>query len=146
MKNTLVVVADLVCLRAYRVDPHLHSNPRLELMDECTSSELTGRSGNKGVDLGGRFLRGSNSSGGSDGERHNIELEARKRVVRVLARRVNRLASDKAIERCLLAVSKEINSQFFDELEPGVRAKVEQNVPADLTKVEKSELLRHFSM
>ena len=44
----------------------------------------------------------------------------------------------------VLAASKEINRQLLEELEPQVRAKIEKNLPADLTKSDKSEILRHF--
>jgi len=80
----------------------------------------------------------------SDGERHNIELESRKRMVRQLAQRVNALARTKDVDACLLAASREINHQLLEELEPQVRAKIEKIVPADLTKLEQSEILRHF--
>ena len=80
----------------------------------------------------------------SDGERHNIELESRKRLVRQLAQRFNLLARGPEVECCLLAASREINHQLLEELEPAVRAKIEKNVPADLTKLERAEILRHF--
>jgi hypothetical protein len=80
----------------------------------------------------------------SDGERHNIELEKRKRLVRALARRLNTLARDPEVERCFLAASREINHQLIEELEPQVRQKILKNIPADLTKVDRVEILRHF--
>ncbi len=80
----------------------------------------------------------------SDGERHNIELETRRRLVRQLAQRLNALASRPDLERCFLAASREINHQLIEELDPQVRAKIEKNVPADLTKLERVEILRHF--
>jgi len=43
-----------------------------------------------------------------------------------------------------VAASKEINRQLLDELEPQVRAKIQKNVSADLTKLEPTEILRHF--
>jgi hypothetical protein len=80
----------------------------------------------------------------SDGERHNIQLEQRKRFVRDLARRVNSLARKEEVERCLLAASREINHQLIDELEPRVRAKIEKNISADLTKLERADILGRF--
>ena len=100
------------------------------------------------TDLSGRFPRRTgapNTAGAmSDGERHNIELESRKRLVRQLAQRLNALVRGTDVERCLLAASREINHQLLEELEPQVRAKIEKNVPADLTKLERAEILRHF--
>jgi hypothetical protein len=98
-------------------------------------------------DLSGRFPRATGAKTGgamSDGERHNIELETRKRLVRQLAQRLNLLVRGPDVERFLLAASKEINHQLLEELEATVRAKIEKNIPADLTKVERAELLGHF--
>jgi len=149
MKNTLVVVADLGCFKAFRLDDnHLHRSPRLELLKQFESPEAHGKLVEKVTDLSGRFPRGAGPASGagamSDGERHNLELELRKRLVRQLAQRFNHLARHKEVERCLLAASKEINRQLLDELEPQVRAKIEKNIPADLTKLEPSEILRRF--
>ena len=149
MKNTLVVVTDLACLKAYRLENnHPNRSLHLELVEEFNNAEAHGKLGDKVSDLSGRFPRrtGAQHMTGamSDGERHNIELESRKRLVRQLAQRLNGLVGTKEIERCLLAASREINHQLLEELEPQVRAKIEKNVHVDLTKLERSEILRHF--
>jgi hypothetical protein len=149
MKNTLVVVADLGCLKAFRLENnHLNRSPRLEPLEHFDSAEAHDRLVDKVTDLSGRFPRGSrmaNAPGAmADGERHNIELESRKRLVRQLAQRVNALARGDDVESCLLAASLEINHQLVAELEPQVRAKIAKNVTADLTKLDRAEILRHF--
>ena len=149
MKNTLVVVTDLACFKAFKLENHhFNRNPRLELVESFDNAEAHGRLGDRVSDLSGRFPRGAGSSDArgtmSDGERHNIGLELRKRQVRQLANRLNTLARSRQVERCFLAASKEINHQLLEELEPQVRAKIEKNVPADLTKLERTEILRHF--
>jgi len=149
MKNTLVVVADLGCLKAYRLEESpLNRAPRLELLEQFESPDAHDKLVDKVSDLAGRFPRRTGSSNGagamSDGERHNIELENRKRLVRNLAQRLNHLARDKEVERCLLAASKEINHQLIEELDLQVRAKIQKNIHADLTKVERVEILNHF--
>lgn len=148
MKNTLVVIADLGCLRAFWLDNnHLSRTPRLEPVEEFESPEAHSKLGDKVSDLSGRFSRGGMMAAAgamADGERHNIELETRKRLVRQLARRLNTLARPSEVERCLLAASREINHQLLEELEPLVRAKIQKNVPSDLTKLERTEILAHF--
>jgi hypothetical protein len=149
MKNTLVVVADLSCFRAFRLENHQpNKSPRLELVEEFTNAGAHGKLGDMVTDLAGRFPRRTSAPSAtgamSDGERHNIELESRKRLVRQLAQRLNVLVRGEDVERCLLAASREINHQLLEELEPQVRAKIEKNVPADLTKLERAEILRHF--
>ena len=149
MKNTLVVVTDLACLKAYRLENnHPNKSLRLELVEEFNNAEAHGKLGDKVSDLSGRFPRrtGAQHTTGamSDGERHNIELESRKRLVRQLAQRLNRLLGSKDVERCLLAASREINHQLLEELEPLARAKIEKNIPVDLTKLDRAEILGHF--
>ena len=140
---------DLGCLKAYRVETGpLNRSPRLELVGEFNSADAHDRLVDKVTDLAGRFPRsqgGPNGPGGmSGGERHNIELESRKRLVRQLAQRLNALVRDPEVAHCLLAASLEINRSLLEELEPLVRAKIQKNIHADLTKVERGELLRHF--
>jgi Protein required for attachment to host cells len=149
MKSTLVVVADLGCFKAYRLENHdPNQTPRLEPVEEFNYAEAHGKFVDKVTDLSGRFGRATGAPSGtgamSNGERHNIELESRKRLVRQLAQRLSALLRGREVERCLLAASREINHQLLDELEPQLRAKIEKNVSADLTKLERAEILRHF--
>jgi len=149
MKNTLVVVTDLGCFKAFKLENEMpNRTPRLELVDEFNNEQAHERLVERVTDLAGRFPRGAAKSymGGamSDGERHNIELESRKRFVRQMAERFNDLARDKQIERCLLAASKGIKAQFLKELDPPVRAKIEKLVPSDLTKLRSSAIMDHF--
>jgi len=148
MKNTLVMLVDLGCLKAFRVDNGVGRTPRLELIEQFDNPEAHNRLVERVTDLSGRFPRGAakpaNAHVMSDGERHNIELERRKRFVRELARRVNSLARNEEIERCFLAASREINHQLMEELEPRVRAKIEINLSADLTKLQRADILGRF--
>jgi hypothetical protein len=147
--NTLLVVADLGGFKAFKLENnnHLNRTPRLEMLEQFENAQAHDRLVEKVTDSSGRVPRGTGLKNGgamSDGERHNIQLEARKRQVRQMAQRLNELARDPEIERCFLAASREINHQLLDELEPRVRAKIVKNVPADLTKLERPEILRRF--
>ena len=148
MKNTLLVVAELGGYKAFKIDNNqLNRAPRLELLEHYENPLAHGRIVDRMSDLSGRFPRGSGIKGAgamSDGERHNIELESRKRLVRQLAQRLNVLARNPEVERCLLAASKDINRQLMEELEPQVRCKVEKNIPADLTKIGQADILQYF--
>jgi hypothetical protein len=148
--NTLLVVADLGGFKAFKLENnnhHLGQTPRLELLEQFSNPEAHGRIVDKVSDLSGRFPRGASVrsvSAMADGERHNIELESRKRFIRQLAQRLNVLARSQDMDRCFLAASKEINHPLLEELEPQVRAKITKNVPADLTKIAQAEILSHF--
>ena len=145
MKNTLIVVADLGGFKAFKLEnPEAPRTPRLELLEQFDNPEAHGHLVDKLSDLSGRFPRGTTDGGLSDGERHNLQLEMRKRLVRQLAQRLNVVARNPEIERCLLAASKEIGRQLIEELEPQVRAKIERTIAADLTKLERAEILARF--
>jgi hypothetical protein len=123
MKNTLVVVAELGGFKAFKVENNNHHarEPRLEILEQYENAEAHGHLVDKVSDLSGRFPRGTGTKAGgamADGERHNIELEARRRLVRQLAQRLNTLARGQEIERCFLAASRDINHQLLEELDP----------------------------
>jgi hypothetical protein len=148
MKRTLIVVTDLEELKAYRLDNDpTHRTPRLDLVEQF-NTDANRKLVEEVSDQAGRFPRATvapNIMGGmSQGERHNIELEKRKRCVRRIAGQINSLLMDGDIERCLLAASREMNNSLLGELDPKARHKIEINVPADLTKVSKAELLGYF--
>lgn len=149
MKNTLVLVTDLGGFKAYRLENNQPiSSPRLELLEEYRDTEAHRRLVEEVSDLAGRFPRRTSTPGAagamSDGERHNIQLEKRKRGVRKLAGRLDSLMQDPQIEQCYLAASREIMNPLLQELSPGARSKIGMNIPADLMKASKVELLRQF--
>jgi len=149
MKNTLVLITDLGGFKAYRLEnnPPI-SSPRLELLEEYKDIEAHRKLVEHVTDQSGRFPRraGAARAAGamSDGERHNIELERRKRGVRKLAGRLDSLMQDPSIEQCYLAASREIMNPLLDELSPNARSKIGMNIPSDLMKASKVELLKQF--
>ncbi len=149
MKNTLVLVTDLGGFKAYRLENNQPlSSPRLELLEEYSDTEAHQRMVEQVSDSAGRFPRRTGPVGGaramSDGERHNISLERRKRGVRKLAGRLDSLMQNPEIEQCFLAASREIMNPLLEELSAGARSKIGMNIPADLMKASKVELLRQF--
>ncbi len=146
MKNKIVVVTDLGSFKAYKVDPHdFGRSPRLELLEAVELADAHEKLTDKVSDLAGRFGKGGGpNSATAVGERHNIELEHRKRLVKRLAERLSALLRGPSVDGCYFAASKEINHQILAGLEPPIRAKIEKNVPADLTKLDKSALLERF--
>jgi hypothetical protein len=149
MQKKWVVLADLGSMKAYKVDDNsLNSHPRLELLDALEISEVHAKLSETVSDQAGQFARGSRGAGAShdiaSGERHNIELEQRRRWVRQLAGRIDDVLRRGDVDVCWFAAGKEINHLILDELSTEARAKITKNVPSNLTKVEKLDLLRHF--
>jgi Protein required for attachment to host cells len=152
MKNTLVLVTDFRGFKAYRLENETpHSSPRLELLEEYTDTEAHRHLVEQVSDQSGRFPRrtGGARSGGamSDGERHNITLERRKRGVRKLAGLLDDLLmKNPEVDQCLLAASREIMNPLLQELSARSRSKIGVNIPSDLMKASKVELLRQFGV
>jgi hypothetical protein len=149
MKTTILVAAGLGGFKAYQIDRNeLHRTPHLELLEEYTNNGAHDRLTDRVSDLSGRFRRSAGPSGFSgamsDGERHNLEFELRKRLVRQMARRLDVLLGRNEIERCFLAAGRDINHLLLEELDARSRNKIDRNLPVDLTKADRSELLRHF--
>jgi len=147
MKNTLVLVTDFGGFNAYRLENnHPHSSPRLQLLEEYEDAGAHRRIVEEVTDAAGRFRRGMGHGGAamSDGERHNMTLEKRKRGVRKLASLMEPLMRNPEIEQCFLAASREIMNPLLEELSPDSRSKIGMNIPADLMKASKVELLKQF--
>lgn len=147
MKSKLVVVTDLAVLKAYRLHrPDADSSVRLDLIEALELNGAHEKMTDQVSDLGGRFNKGGGpGTGASAGERHNFELEHRKRLVKQLTEKLAKLLHADDVTHCVLAASKEINHQILDGLEPRLRAKIERDIPADLTKLSKSDLLERLS-
>lgn len=149
MKTKWVVLADLGSMKAYKIDNSSeNSHPRLELLDSFENPEVHSKLSEKVTDQAGQFARGSRGAGAgheiASGERHNIELEQRRRWVRQVSERIERVLRRADVEVCWFAASKEINHQILEELSHEATAKIERNTTANLSKIEKSELLSHF--
>ena len=149
MRNKWVVLADLGSMKAYKVDDNnLNSHPRLELLETYENPEVHSKLSETLSDQAGQFARGSRGAGASHeiacGERHNIELEQRRRWIRQLTDRISQVLRRGDLDVCWFAAGKEINKQILDELPQELHAKIERNVPANLTKLEKLELLGRF--
>lgn len=146
MKNIVIVVTDLGNFKAYKLEKTTLNTPRLELMREEPPVNGYNKITEKVSDQAGRYHNGAHGKWATPwGEPHNIELENRKRRIRQVARELESILRNDDVDGCWLAASKEINHQVIAELEPHSRAKVLKSIPADLTRTDKSELLRHFA-
>lgn len=148
MNNKLLIVTDLGSFKAYRLEASsLHSTPRLELVEEFNFVDAHGKFSDHISDLAGRYHAPAMGKWATPwGERHNIELERKRRLIKQVAQAIVELLRKSGTVGCYLAAGKEINHQILDELPREVRAKIEKIVPCDLTKAERSEIFRHFEI
>ena len=145
MKNTLIVVADMGLLKAYRLEKSRLDTPRLILVEEFRPKAAHSKLAQKVSDQAGRYRVPTSNMAMSYGERDKIDLEMRKRQIKELADSMRRLLQDHEIEQCFLAASKEINHPLLEALDSRIRTKIVRNIPADLTKTDKAELLPFFT-
>jgi len=145
MKTKLMIAADLGLLRAYRlVDGRSRLRAHLELIDELRPELAHQKASDVLTDQPGRFPSGLGPGNLSMGERHDSELEQRRRLIKILAAKIDSLLADKEIDACFLAVSAPIHLQLLDQLAKPARAKITASLARDLTKSAPAELLDHF--
>src|ERR1043166_2490644 len=114
MKKTLAITADLGNFNVYLwEDQPFHRSPRLELINAFEFTEAHAKRANTLTVLEKKSPQKApsphTSSVGSDGEQHRMQLEKRRRLVREQACRIADLLKDPDVDRCFLAVSREIN-------------------------------------
>lgn len=145
MKNKLIVVTDLGLLKAYKLYKNeTDTNHRIEVVQEIQLTEAHRKLTELLSDQAGRFAT-AGTAGASAGERHNIELEHRKRLIKQLAEHLTSLLRSQDVDMCYFAASKEINHKILELVPQELRNKIAKNIPADLTKLGKAELLDRFT-
>ena len=117
MNKTLIIVADLGLLRAYRETQNVTDRqPHLELIEELKLESARQKLSDQLTDQAGRFPRGSgagNISGDlSAGESLTAETEQTRRLISQLAGRMNALLAHAEVTRCSLAISGAIHGRI----------------------------------
>jgi hypothetical protein len=149
MKSKMLIVTDLGTFKAFRVDENqFNSTPRLELIKSFDVAEAHTRLSDRVSDQAGQFPRGTGApaanSDMSNGERHNMELEHRRRLVKHIAEAIQEVAKQENPDLIYFAAGHEINQQILNELAPPVKNKIAKTVSSNLTKTDKSDLLGYF--
>jgi hypothetical protein len=150
MNKTLLIVADLGLLRAYRETQNVADRqPHLELIEELKPESAHQKLSDQVTDQAGRFPRGgggANIPGDlSAGESLNAEAEQNRRLISQLALRINALLANPEVTRCSIAISGAIHNQLLEAIDPKARAKFGQVLASNLAKTDPNELLGHFA-
>jgi hypothetical protein len=148
MTKKLLVLVDLGHFKAYRLEESRHfSHPRLELLENW-DTDANERLSEQVSDQAGQFPKGSRSFAAvndmSNGERHNLELERRRRAMKSMVKRIGELLESDGFEGCYFAAAANINNSVLNEMTPQVRNKIQKNVTANLTRLNAPEILNHF--
>jgi hypothetical protein len=149
MKRTLLVVMDLGRFKAYRMEesPRFR-RPRLKLLEQW-STPVTRRISDQVTDKAGQFAKGSLSFAAvndmADGERHNLDLERRRRALKQMTARVGELLQQETLEACYLVTSRMINKTVLNTLADRVHQRIQKNVTADLTRLKPFQIIQYFA-
>ncbi|GAB4485400.1 MAG: hypothetical protein OHK006_11420 [Thermodesulfovibrionales bacterium] len=143
----VIIAVDLGHFRAYRMIKENTGSAKVKLIESYDSVETHGKLSDKVSDSAGRFAQGGGRNGSAKGygEPHNIETEMDRKVIRLIAKDINAILTREGKSKWFLAAGEKINSQILDNLDPDVRSRLEKNILSNLTKTDKSELLRHFA-
>lgn len=165
-KDSIVVVADLGELKAYRVDEligmdrhestevshiqHLGTEKEatvLELVAHINYLEPHGKSADHVSDQAGRFGENRGASLGEThemGEAHNTALERDRRTLKAISEDIRTIIEKESPRAWYLAFPKDKHNKLGEMLSEEIRKTLRKSVPSDLTKMKTSELLSHF--
>jgi len=146
----LIVTADLGHFKAYKLIKSRKDNvtPRVELLKCFDNLEAHERISEKMSDAAGRFRRagagaGYNSAG--SGERHNMDTETKKRLIKKMAECIDSMMKGEDCDAWHLAAGSDINNALLRNLSPYAKERLINNIKSDLTKLTKSEIVERFT-
>lgn len=153
MKKEIIVLADLGHVKAYQVlRPPVEDGTtlRVELVRSLDTIGSHGKVSEKLSDASGRFASSDSAYGSrrsGNGERHEMDLEAERRLIRVIASNIKDVLLDG--EGCAawhFATHGSINKRVLACLPPKVIQRLRKNIKADLVKLSKAEIMDKFSL
>lgn len=144
--DKVIIAADLGHFKAYKVTKQEHESPKIQLIESYDSIEAHGKLSDKLSDTSGRFAMGGGKNGAAKGygEPHNMELEMEKKAAKLISNDINAIIKKEGSPKWYLAASKMINSQILENLDVGVKAKLDKNIMSNLTKTDKADIMKHF--
>ena len=148
MRRILLILMGLGRFKAYWIEESPRFKlPRLELLEEW-ETVVGQRFSDPFRDKRGQFAKGALSfkaiNDMADGERHNVELELRRRALKQMATRVGELLTPDSVEQCYLAADPTISRKVQRRLSDAVRQKIITNLSVNLTRVKRCDIVRHL--
>ncbi|MBB5351032.1 protein required for attachment to host cells [Haloferula luteola] len=142
----LLIVADLGRMKAYRIskdDDDPTTSPAFEDLKDIDLENRHSRVSDRFTYQAGRMSHGP--GGNSVGERHREQAEVEGNQLLAIAGHIDAVAQG-ADETICLAAPKTILAKLRDSLSAGVRQRIVKDLPLDLVKVPKRELLQRFEL
>jgi hypothetical protein len=146
--STVVVVANLGHLKAFRMVQTPTRGRKLDVIEEMEFPEAHGHFLDKVTDMAGRFPEsggpGRQGAGMSTGEALRTQLEMQRRLVKLISERITAILHGERPEYWHFAANPEVHQAILNELPQELRERVVRHVHADLTKTPAPEVLAHF--
>ncbi len=144
LENTIVIVADLGELKAYKIHENdgslsgeFENSYRLEMIVDENFIEGRKKIGETVSDSTGRMIHDTL-------DEHNAMAEKDNRVLKDIAQTIEEIVKDEEPNHIFLAFPKEHNNELIEKLRYDIKELIEKNIPSDLVKTDKSKLLSHF--
>ncbi|MDD5406626.1 MAG: host attachment protein [Sulfurovaceae bacterium] len=138
LENTIIIVADLGELKAYKVHENdgsisgeFKNSFRLEMIADENFIEGRKKMSDLVSDSSGRL-------------KHYALEEKDKRVLKDIVHAIEEIVADKKPKQIFLAFPEEYNHHLMKKLEDNIKDLITKNLIHDLVKTDKSELLSHF--
>ena len=147
METKLLIVTDLGLFKAFKVDRTLKGSPHLDLLEQIVLEEAHHRLVETVTDLAGRRGTPPQRNWGTPVvDDHNQQLEIRRRLVKEVAEHFERLSQSHSEMPVWFAAPAEFNRQILETLPANLRDRIQINLPRDLVKLSKAELLEAFAL
>ncbi|MCW8822092.1 MAG: host attachment protein [Sulfurovum sp.] len=144
LENTIIIVADLGELKAFKVEEHkgtVRNQMKISHSLELINDEVF-ISGRK--KLGEVMSASSGKFAGDTLDGHHVMIEREKRTIKDIVQDIDMIVKEMQPEQVFLAFPKEHNHELTDKLSQETKAVLAKNVAADLVKINKEKLLSHF--
>lgn len=144
--NKIVIVVDLGHFKGFKVTKAEMESARITLIVSYDSIDAHGKLGEKLSDKAGRFKRseGQRTEAKGYGEPHNIKIEMKKRLTKLIANDINSLIAKEDYPKWDLAAPSKIKRQIIKHLAPDVKEKLGRSITSNLTKTAKSKIMSYF--
>lgn len=144
--NSLLIVADLGRMKAYRVtrdELQPDTSPAFQDLADDDLANQHSKVSERVTDKAGRFDYGPGSV--AVGERHNEQKEAEENQLQAIAERINDVAGGES-SKIYLAAPQTMLRNLLEALSPDVRGRIKRDLALDLVKAPKLELLKRFEL
>ena len=142
----MIIVADLGRMKAYSItqdELQPNTSPAFEDLADVNLENLHSKVSDRVTDKAGRFSYGSGSI--AVGERHNEEKEVEEQQLQSIAGNIDRVAG-RGDFKIYLAAPQTMIRHLIDALSPSVQKRIHRDLPLNLVKAPKLELLKRFQL